>query len=279
MSSSRDFSKALASIKVPMLILDQKWHRLFALGGKPDDVKALETKENELLKREAELKQELKDLKKVKESLMSSVMENMEGTSDLVSKKLDDDKRLLEECKERIASAEDELMGIPKEADETNRQLMLATMDFCYDKLRTNSNEADEITNWIKEIRVKLKKNVIRKKNREINNKEIYSYMHDVFGMEVLNIFDMQNGDFHLNLDDDKPTEAEEKEILKKEKEKEEAGSDVTTTPPVQTGDSSPAGPESIDILDPKNVNLEYVDLDAIAKEALTGSEPLDDQE
>ena len=95
--AEKDFSAALAKIKIPMLILDQKWHRLFALGGKPDTVKALEAQENELLKREAELKKELKDLKKVKENLMQSVMTNMEGTSDLVSKKLDDDKRLLED--------------------------------------------------------------------------------------------------------------------------------------------------------------------------------------
>ena len=60
--AEKDFSAALAKIKIPMLILDQKWHRLFALGGKPDTVKALEAKENELLKREAELKKELKEL-------------------------------------------------------------------------------------------------------------------------------------------------------------------------------------------------------------------------
>ncbi|MCR5416574.1 MAG: hypothetical protein K6E79_07250 [Pseudobutyrivibrio sp.] len=238
----RNFTNSLANIKVPMLILDQKWHRLFALGGKPEDVKDLEAKENSLLKREAELKQELKDLKKVKETLMASVMSNMEGTSDLVSKKLDDDKRLLEECKERIEKNEDELLEIPKETDEVNRELMLATMNFCYDKLRTNSKEANEITEWIKDIRVQLKKNVIRKHNREINNKEIYSYMHDVFGMEVLNIFDMQNEDFSIGIADDKPSAAD---------------------------DSA----DSKDTKDLSNVSLEDVDLDAIAKEDITDNE------
>ena len=43
--AEHDFQSAIAKIKVPMLILDQKWHRLFALGGKPDTVKDLETKE------------------------------------------------------------------------------------------------------------------------------------------------------------------------------------------------------------------------------------------
>ncbi|SDB10035.1 hypothetical protein SAMN02910298_00468 [Pseudobutyrivibrio sp. YE44] len=234
--SDHDFQSAISKIKIPMLILDQKWHRLFALGGKPDDVKELEAKENELLKREAELKKELKDLKKVKENLMASVMSNMEGTSDLVSKKLDDDKRLLEECKERIAAAEDEQKDLPAQTSEVNKELMMATMDYCYDKLRTNSNEAEEITNWIKDVRIQLKKNVIRKHNREINNKEIYSYMHDVFGMEVLNLFDMQNGDFYIGIADDRA--------------------------------EAPEGSNGENGADLSNIELEDVDLDAVSKES-----------
>ena len=230
-----DFTQSLIGVKVPVLILDQKWHRLFALGGKPASVQELETRENDLLKRQAELKQELKDLKKVKENLMASIMNNMEGTADIVSKKLDEDKRLLEEANERIAANEDELLDIPNLLDDTNRELMLETMDFCYGKLRKNTEEAADITAWIKDIRIQLKKNVIRKKNREINNKEIYSYMHDVFGMEVLNIFDLQNSDFELNAEDDHTSE----------------------------GAASAKKP------DLSRVELENVDLDAVAKEVL----------
>ena len=243
--ADRDFTTAISKIKVPMLILDQKWHRLFALGGKPEQVKELEMQENDLLKRQAELKKELKDLKKVKENLMASVMSNMEGTSDLVSKKLDDDKRLLEECKERIESNEEELSELPQKTDDVNRELMLATMDYCYDKLRTNSTEAEEITNWIKDVRVQLKKNVSRKHNREINNKEIYSYMHDVFGMEVLNLFDMQNGDFYIGTIDDK--------------------GEPVKTPADKQNES--------DKTDLSDIQLEEVDLDAVSKESKENTE------
>ena len=243
--ADRDFTTAISKIKVPMLILDQKWHRLFALGGKPEQVKELEMQENDLLKRQAELKKELKDLKKVKENLMASVMSNMEGTSDLVSKKLDDDKRLLEECKERIESNEEELSELPQKTDDVNRELMLATMDYCYDKLRTNSTEAEEITNWIKDVRVQLKKNVIRKHHREINNKEIYSYMHDVFGMEVLNLFDMQNGDFYIGTIDDK--------------------GEPVKTPADKQNES--------DKTDLSDIQLEEVDLDAVSKESKENTE------
>ncbi len=205
MSEGQDFSQFIKTVKIPLLILDQKWHRLFALGGKPDEVSKIEAKEGALIKREAELKQEIKDLKRVKESLLESVMNNMDSTSDLISKKLDDDKRLLEECNERLTSSEDELLELPKMLDEVNKSLMLSTMTYCYDKLRKNTTEAEEIADWIKDVRIQLKKNIIRKNNRQINNKEIYSYMHDVFGMDVLNIFDVKNGNFLLGDICDKP--------------------------------------------------------------------------
>ena len=44
-------------------------------------------------------------------------------------------------------------------------------------------------------VRIDLKKNIIRKQNRTINNKEIYSYLHDIFGAEVLDLFDIQYDD------------------------------------------------------------------------------------
>ncbi|MCF0132210.1 MAG: hypothetical protein HUJ71_10760 [Pseudobutyrivibrio sp.] len=214
MSEKHDFKESLLNVKIPLMVLDQKWHRLFALGGKPEDVKAIEAQISELLKRQAEVKQEIKDLKKVKENLMKSVMSNMEGTSDLVSKKLDDDKRLLEECNERLNEREDELLNIPSIIEACKYQLMDATMSFCYDKLRANSKEADEITEWIKTVRVQLKKNIIRKQNREINNREIYAYMHDVFGKDILDIFDITAGEFGLSILDDKPESYDEDNTL-----------------------------------------------------------------
>lgn len=204
------FKEALSTAKIPILVLDQKWHRLFALSGKPDDVKELEKKLNDLLARQGKLNQELKDYKKVKSSLMQNIVENMEGTetnqlNELISKKLEEDKRLIADVNEKIAADEDELLEIPKEMKAVNEELMMATMSVCYDLLRTNSSEVDEITAWIKKIRVELKKNIIRKQNREINNKEIYAYMHDIFGKDVINLFDVRYEDFDIGTKDDRP--------------------------------------------------------------------------
>ena len=171
------FTEALAKTKIPILVLDQKWHRLFALDGKPKEVQELESQLKEILERQGRLTQELKDLKKVKSSLMQNIVEHMDAEEDKEthSRQMDENKRLIE------------------------------TMTFCYDRLRTNCKEAEEIAEWIKKVRVELKKNIIRKQNREINNKEIYAYMHDIFGKDIINLFDVQNDDVDLITGEDRP--------------------------------------------------------------------------
>ncbi|MBP3678522.1 MAG: hypothetical protein J6I97_09275, partial [Agathobacter sp.] len=69
---------------------------------------------------------------------------------------------------------------------------MLLSMDYFYDKIRVNQTESVEIEEWINQVRIDLKKNIIRKQNRDINNREIYAYLHDIFGAEVINIFDIK---------------------------------------------------------------------------------------
>ncbi|MBR6282278.1 MAG: hypothetical protein IKR14_07230 [Lachnospiraceae bacterium] len=191
------FKAALKSVKVPVLVLDQKWHRLFAISGKPENVKAKEVELNELLQLQGKLNQEIKDLKAVKNKLMQGIVVNMDGAngedaSADQAKKLEDNKRLIEETNERLAADEDQLLDIPRSIKEVNEELMMLTMSFCYEKLRINANEIQEISDWITNVRVELKKNIIKKQNREINNKEIYSYMHDIFGRDVINLFDVK---------------------------------------------------------------------------------------
>ena len=196
----KHFDEIVKSCKIPTLVLDQKWHRLFAISGKPEDVKIIEQQEKEILLKQSHINTELKSLKKIKSDLMKSIVENMEGKDEdkataAQKEKIEQDKRLIDETNAKIEQDEDMLMDIPRELADVNKTLMLATMNFCYAKLRTNAHEIAEISEWITNFRVELKKNIIKKQNREINNKEIYSYMHDVFGPDVMELFDVKNED------------------------------------------------------------------------------------
>lgn len=208
MSEVRDFSEALENKKIPILVLDQKWHRLFDATGKSNKIKYLESEVNRYLGRQGQLNQEIKDLKGLKNTLMGNIMANMEGTSDnvntLFQKKLDADKRLITEINERLEEHEADLGEIPRQINEVNKELMVETMNFCYETLRTNSEEIIEIAEWIRQVRIDLKKNILIKQNREINNRVIYNYLHDVFGAEVVDKFDLRNNDIRLSMADNR---------------------------------------------------------------------------
>ena len=108
------------------------------------------------------------------------------------SKKLSQDRRLIDEINEKMERCEDDLLELPHILRQANDNLMTETMKYCYGLLRTNETDIEEIGEWIKNIRVELKKQIIIKQSAEIKNKEIYSYMHDIFGPQVIDVFDLK---------------------------------------------------------------------------------------
>lgn len=188
MKDRQDFKSALIGKTVPLLVLDQKWHRLFAVHGKTEEIKELEAQLNTLLANQGRLNNRLKELKKLKGRLLDEIVQGMDDKE----KKLEENKRLVDEINEKIDECEDELVDIPYQIRECNDELMLLSMDYFYEKLRVNQTESAEIEEWINQVRIDLKKNIIQKQNRDINNREIYAYLHDIFGPEVINIFDIK---------------------------------------------------------------------------------------
>ncbi len=189
------FKNALAGKKIPPLTLDNKWHRLFTQTQPDKRLQRLEKEIGELLKKQGKANTEIKKIKKLKKTLMQEIMDNATASSsgnEKAIKKAEDNKRLLEECNEKITDYEDELFEVPREIDKANRELMLLTMQICYDRLKGNEREIAELSKWIAQVREELKEKVIRKAEMEDMNHELYSYMHDIFGADVINIFDMK---------------------------------------------------------------------------------------
>lgn len=196
MAKSEDrFNEAISKTKVPILLLDNKWHRLFGKVEPTKEIKALEAQLSELLKEQGKIVNENKALKKIKADLMNEIVANMDDaddTSKANDKKLSENKKLINDANEKLAANEDRLLELPQEIDRINKALMIATMSMCYDRLKENTSMIEEIALWIKDIRIKLKKNILKKQNLEVYNAEVYSYMHDIFGPEVMEIFDMK---------------------------------------------------------------------------------------
>ena len=189
------FKQALQGKKIPILTLDNKWYKLLTEEARAE-ASGLEEELNALLKRQGKLNNEVKSIKRLKKKLMSEIVtlaDEAEQEGQETSQKMEQNKKLVEECNERLDGYQDELLDIPKEIEQANFRLMLATMDHCYDTMRENEENIREIAQWVTEVRIELKKRLIKKQEMEQRNNAIYSYMHDVFGAEVIDIFDMQH--------------------------------------------------------------------------------------
>lgn len=191
------FRQSLADKKIPILTLDNKWHRLFTQTESNPRISMLEKQLNELLKRQGKINTETKDIKKLKKRLMDEIVETVDsmeqaGNNSALDKKVEENKRLINECNEKLDAYRDENLDLPKMIQEVNYELMLATMQVCYDEIQENSKEIDSISAWLVQVRIELKKNIIRKQEKEVKNHELYSYMHDIFGADVIEIFDMK---------------------------------------------------------------------------------------
>ena len=160
-NQQRTFSEALEGKKIPILTLDNKWYHLFTQE-KRQEVSELEQQLNTLLKQQGRLNNEIKDIKRLKKNLMSEIVSLMdeagqEEESENV-RKIDQNRTKVEECNGLLESRQDELLDLPKQIDQANFRLMLATMESCYDTMKENAEEIQEIAQWVSEIRVELKK-------------------------------------------------------------------------------------------------------------------------
>ncbi|MCR5032692.1 MAG: hypothetical protein K6A92_07510 [Lachnospiraceae bacterium] len=190
MSEKADsFEKALEGKNIPVLTLDHKWHQLFTQAGMTEEIEELANHLNELVQEQGRLNNEEKKVKKIKNKLMDEIVQLAdEGSED----ELKEHKRLIEECNEKLDANADRLIELPREIAQANRKLMLSSMEVCYERMKDNSEKIDQIEAWLTDIRIQLKKNVIRKQRAEKDNAALYSYMHDVFGAAVIELFDMK---------------------------------------------------------------------------------------
>ena len=186
------YQQALKGKRVPVLTLDNKWHRLFTMMEPDKKLKFLETEVNNLLKRQGKLNTETKSIKLIKKKLMDEIVQLMDTSDSSLEKKIEENRRLIEECNQKLDDYQDELLDLPSRIQEVNHDLMIRTMELCYDIIQDNTKEIEDIAQWIAKIRVDIKKNIIRKQEREIKNFELYSFMHDIFGADVIEIFDMK---------------------------------------------------------------------------------------
>ncbi|MCR5251014.1 MAG: hypothetical protein K6E50_10455 [Lachnospiraceae bacterium] len=184
------FKPALQGKKIPIISLDNKWYKLMAGIDRTPEMQQLEDKLKELLKRQGKLNTESKEIRAKKAKIMEDIVGVMDDADG--AKKQAEYSATINQYNELLEQYQDELLDLPREIEQVNFELMLDTMEICYEQIAQNTQRITEIAEWIANIRVELKKNVVRKQEAELKNQQMYSYMHDIFGAEVIDIFDLK---------------------------------------------------------------------------------------
>ena len=192
------YISALEGKSIPILTLDNKWHQLFTQTEMTPEIEQLADELNALVERDGKIRMETKKIKKLKKTLLSEIVPLRDkanksgGNNAAIEKEISERTRLINECNEKLDSHNDELLDLSRQIYDVDYKLMIETMKACYDTLHTNTEYIKGLDEWISKVRVELKKNVIHLQEAEMENYNLYSYMHQIFGPEVIDLFDMK---------------------------------------------------------------------------------------
>lgn len=191
------YMSALQGKSIPILTLDNKWHQLFTQTEMTPEIEQLADELNSLVEKDGKLRSQTKDIKKLKKKLLGEIVPlrdkaNKAGNSAAIEKEISERTRLINECNDKLDSHQDELLYLSKQIYDIDYKLMVETMKVCYERLHDNTSDIKSLDEWISRARIELKKNVIRLQEAEMENYNLYSYMHQIFGPEVIEIFDMK---------------------------------------------------------------------------------------
>ncbi|ADL33946.1 hypothetical protein bpr_I1207 [Butyrivibrio proteoclasticus B316] len=191
------YMSALQGKSIPILTLDNKWHQLFTQTEMTPEIESLADELNSLVEKDGKLRSQTKDIKKLKKKLLGEIVPlrdkaNKLGNAPNIEKEISERTRLINECNDKLDSHQDELLDLSKQIYDIDYKLMLETMKVCYERLHDNTEDIKALDEWIKRARIELKKNVIRLQESEMENYNLYSYMHQIFGPEVVDLFDMK---------------------------------------------------------------------------------------
>ena len=112
---------------------------------------------------------------------------------------MNQNQRLIQESKDKIANLEDELMELPRELARANEKLLTETLKVCYNKMNSNHEDIEVLNKWIDATRLKLKKNILIKQDKETVNENIYSLIHDIIGPDNCSAVDRINDETEEN--------------------------------------------------------------------------------
>jgi predicted nuclease with TOPRIM domain len=179
---------------ISLLILDERWNSLFVNTPKTQGIERCEQKLKELIKEEARLIEEEKEIAISKKHHLDSIMKL---TTDVFENEDKDAIKMMQlseaeikRIKDRSDEIKSELEEMPERKKKANLELLEHTINAVYYKIRSSGKRVEELKKLIEETKEKLKEYIDEKESLSQDNVDIYSYFHDLLGAEELERLD-----------------------------------------------------------------------------------------
>ncbi|MGE5614784.1 MAG: hypothetical protein ACM3XR_10305 [Bacillota bacterium] len=186
--------KTLRDNNISPLILDERWNGLFSSIKKTPAIERLEEKLRGLLKEEARLVAERKEIdvqkKRHMDRIISLTPDVFEKSDENARKIMQESEREIKRINRQTGQIEKQLEKMPERLKQANIELLEATVGIVYRKLRSSSKRIDELERLIEETREKLRTCIDEKETLAKESADVYTYFHDLLGGEKLEILD-----------------------------------------------------------------------------------------
>jgi hypothetical protein len=189
--------KTLRKNDISLLILDERWNKLFVNTQKTAQIASCEEKLKELLKEEARLTAETKEIATAKKKHMDKIMKLtpavFEKNDEGAKKEMHFCEKEIKRINDRAKKIEEKLDEMPDREKAVNLELLNNTVKLVYLKMRSSSKRVEELEKLINETRTKLKEYIDEKESLSQDDTDTYSYFHDLLGGEELERLDNEH--------------------------------------------------------------------------------------
>jgi len=189
-------TRTLIKNDISLLILDERWNRLFTNTQKTAAIERCEQKLRDLLKEQARLIAEQKEIAAAKKLYMDKIIkltpDVFEKGDDSAKEEMKIAEREIKNINTRAKEIEYGLEKMPDRIKQANLELLEETVNVVYFKMRSGMKRVEELEKLIDETKAKLKEYIDEKEALSQDDTDIYSYFHDLLGAEEIEKLDKE---------------------------------------------------------------------------------------
>ena len=183
--------------RISFLTLDERWNSLFVDIEKTPVIQKHEEHINNLLKKQAKLTNESKEIytekKRLLDRIMSLTTEAFDREDENARKEIDVCEMRVHEINQRGPEIEEELTGLVHEVKNANMELLENAVSHIYDGILKSQHRVAELETHIMELREHIQNSIEEREKVLESYNEAYQLLHGLLGAEQMEELDRQS--------------------------------------------------------------------------------------